>query len=132
METVRTLLFPFQWRPPFVFLSIFQLDYLSVLQSPMPFLLGLPRDFLADATVARACRSVLLVDVDNQAVSPLSSSHSAHSPREFPRACLPVAVSLRPPSSLEPSRAQTGLRPALAERRFDERRSFIEAARGLQ
>ncbi|KAK8802268.1 hypothetical protein WA588_005240 [Blastocystis sp. NMH] len=84
LETVRTLLFPFQWRPPFVFLSIFQLDYLSVLQSPMPFLLGLPRDFLADATVARACRSVLLVDVDNQALIPPVSSRAL----AFPSQCL--------------------------------------------
>lgn len=75
VETIRTLLFPFEWKLPFVFISVFQLDYLSVLQSPMPFLIGLPRDFLSNETIAAVCRSVLIIDIDDQSVSSLYPLH---------------------------------------------------------
>ena len=94
VETIRTLLFPFKWAQPFVFISVFQLDFLSVLHSPMPFLMGLPRDFLADETITEAVRSVLIIDIDNQSVPSLSPLHLQIIPPEdaitlsFPSTCL--------------------------------------------
>lgn len=94
VETIRTLLFPFKWAQPFVFISVFQLDFLSVLHSPMPFLMGLPRDFLANEMIAESVRSVLIIDIDNQSVSSLFPLHSQIIPPvnaislSFPSTCM--------------------------------------------
>ena len=69
VEGIRSMLFPFQWQLPFISIAVLTAENLSILQSSMPYLIGIPRDFMSIPSVYDPLHSYMLVDIDNSSVT---------------------------------------------------------------
>lgn len=80
-EGLSSLLFPFRWQG--LYIPVLPYSMLDVLDSPVPFVLGLHSRYLRDVPVARRPRGVVCVDLDSDIVH-LGWDDETNNPREIP------------------------------------------------
>ena len=71
----RALFYPFSWDLPCLFAPLLAFQQLSLLKSPYPFFVGVPREFIELPTVVPTLQHCMVVDVDNMTVGLCRSHH---------------------------------------------------------
>ena len=80
-EALVSLMFPFRWQG--LYIPIIPYAMLDILDSPVPFLLGLHRRYLEEVLPSRRPRGVVYVDLDTDSVH-LGYDEETNSPRLTP------------------------------------------------
>lgn len=112
-EALVSLLFPFRWQG--LFIPIMPYAMLDILDSPVPFLLGLHSRYLKDVPSSRRPRGVVFVDLDNDVVHLGYDDENVNLPRVTPSLPEKDALKLRSklvtfaaPAYLLPDKNQAG------------------------